>query len=1209
MRLHFQIQQTSSFKRLPTNAFSQVWPNTRREQEDPFLPFPVLSSPPPSEVDDLYFSMQDKQPQRTSSAPEDATDHPPIPPPLTGAPLPTMPPPQITPSTNTPDAQQQFWLQFMLQSGAHPSLQLPAHPDDDERDGNHAPAPPRLSPFPTFPPYGYVLTAHAHSKAQPAPVTQEPGSLAHPSAQPVVPTPSASAAGPVSTSPGKAKRAKKAHPPADPNRYSLRSTPNRKKAETMAEGGAAGGQPAAPSAAPSGSAVTAGSPAKVDSAGDVHQEILSLQRDFSETELKKLTSDEISPSNSVLATPNNGYDLSLSTPISAQGDTNPPAGTQQSPLETPTPGSTAAAKAVNDIFSSASKPRPTHFSNQLLTLTARLPELPPALSSPPLNLPPSPASSSADQPDEDSLDGLRVGKPTKEETKVINEAVDEIHRFVLRTAQQLNRAPAVIYNALASRSSIAARGQRHPWNVFQPFFFRNKEVVKKLCPGVEGDQPRDYWLDFQKNVPNWQEMLATESALMDLSETKTYRQKKKEFAKRAQDLESRFLLMNQSLGAEGLFIVIGSSVNQDGGLSHIYTTPNAMGFFEDRLRCKESAVVGQLRSHVFDALSRSYAADLPDLPPVLSQADLNAAKSTASTSAAQGQGPPASPVQSSARPPVSTASNAMEDGDEDAIVTARKELGAVLLPMLQKCGVKISGTSIPWVKLPERLAAAGIAIHNIPFGCPFPGEDKLNRLVTSGSGVRAIGLENMKLLHSSLLGPDPPRFVKSNKFKLQSSKTPLFIEAPPPASSTQSFARRRFLNHKLDNKGPPRIGSGFQTPPGSPDSSPSPQPKQEPDTEASPHSIPRGKRRRDVVLSDDEPLASPPPSPEKPRSSRNARVEIIKAGKSAPPVRFVDDDEEDEDFIFSEPDPDSPVRRRRRPATPTPSPEPEPAPPSKRHRARSEAPTSHSPPKPTIRQQSEAPSKSSVSRGKAKVVPENRPSPPAKRPSPGSEEQTSFKKPRSNAHTSSGMAKTFGKPVPSHNGPISSGPPLNPRVKSIDSRLFAPPLDDARLQQYLNDGNLSRMLADVHASRGTGSQQPMQPPPFPRPNMSSPSKKQEPTVPASRPEWAPLRTFPAASSTSASSSFAPAAPSFPPAPTPTASSSFAPAAPSFPPAPAPTTSTSTAHASMWTTGNHQQLVQSYASYLQFCAQMKTAPMDMAAFAALGFPPAGPSPAS
>jgi hypothetical protein len=60
----------------------------------------------------------------------------------------------------------------------------------------------------------------------------------------------------------------------------------------------------------------------------------------------------------------------------------------------------------------------------------------------------------------------------------------------------------------------------------------------------------------------------------------------------------QLLLMNQSLGAEGLFIVIGSSVNQDGGLSHIYSTPNAMGFFEDRLRCKESAVVGQLRSHV-----------------------------------------------------------------------------------------------------------------------------------------------------------------------------------------------------------------------------------------------------------------------------------------------------------------------------------------------------------------------------------------------------------------------------------------------------------------------------------------------------------------------------------------------------------------------------------------------------------------------------------
>ncbi|EAU81910.2 hypothetical protein CC1G_06121 [Coprinopsis cinerea okayama7 len=812
-------------------------------------------------------------------------------------------------------------------TGAPPPAPAPAVAPAPAGAPPPAPAPagaPAVAPAPAGAP------ATGPVPAPPAPTPAPRGQTSH-AQNSMAPPPV-----PVNQSPQKKTRTPRKVVPI-PNRYSLRNTPKRIEASASAAASAPVPAPALASSSNHLSASTAADKPSTASlsdtpgsnAGDVavtraSDEIVRLLQDFSEEELMTLCTNEISPS--LIGTPATPHNATAphqasapGTPASSLENTDTPKGVHHTPLSplTPTP-----ATHVNDLFSSASKPHQVSravdmFSHSPLQPTT-LPTAPPPPPSPPVQLPPSPASSILSGEEGDRLDGFRVGKPTKEDMQKISACVDKMAQLAEETAAAIERQPSVIYNALASRAAVASSGVRHPWNVFQPFFHRNTDLVKQLCPGVEGSTPRDFWPTFRDKVPNAKDLLSTESALMDLADSQTHRQKKKAFNKRASDIESRVLLMHQTLGVEGVFVLVGSSVNEDAGISYIYSTPNASGFFEDRLRCKESAVVGQLRSHVFDTVSRAYTKSLPELDQVqLSPSRPPASPSSAPISTTPAAPPTMSDDEEDVKPVIDGKGAA-----HDPVSLARKELGSVLLPLFSKAGVDVKGSSIPWIKLPQKMLDAGVSLHNWPHNCPFPGENSAKMLTTSRNGIRTIGVDNIRYLKTALEGGNPPRFVKHTPEALKAGEHPLFVEAPPPPTSSAKYARRRFYNDRVDNLGPRRLprAANPSSKPASKVKSPRPTSAEpsnadvrddEDPPEVSPPKLRNGKRRVDVIISDDDtPLAAPPRRKPKPSAlGKGKEVEFIRATKHSRPVAFIDNDD-DEDFAFVDEEPDSPRRRR-----------------------------------------------------------------------------------------------------------------------------------------------------------------------------------------------------------------------------------------------------------------------------------------------------------
>ncbi|TFK18424.1 hypothetical protein FA15DRAFT_709870 [Coprinopsis marcescibilis] len=471
-----------------------------------------------------------------------------------------------------------------------------------------------------------------------------------------------------------------------------------------------------------------------------------------------------------------------------------------------------------------------------------------------------------------------IGRPTTENTAIINEGVKEMINIAQQVSNRINRPLETIAKAFMSQAGLwspKGLGSRdNKWNNFLGLFKTQPELVKELCQMDAGKDAPKYWPVFRALL-DYKCLLVMNQEIKQFTEDENQGDQQETFQKKCAQIQRLFPALSMSADVEGFFGLVGAVNNKDKGIYHIHCTPSAQGYFLDRLNVTEDAVI-------------------------VSKA------STSSTSRTTSHNTSVKPEPSNSDDITLTKRTSVKAQDEMTILWAMAH--GKLSVWFQSAAISI-GKIIKWNTMVGTLVDAGLTILDWGFRVPLFWEGRGNG--KKSGGIRDIGVEAMRDLIASFDGHTQPRFVSCKvhgpvrcpfSSKLPLRTTLLKSLAAEDSSTAPSTTRAHVGNGHLS----PAVRS---------------------------ISVQQGKRRREIVLSDDnnKPLASRPIP--KPRTKRRD-LEVIHAGANLPPVLFKDD-AEDQTFIPSDSDQDTPRPCRKKVASlplsvddesPHGSPESEPSP-------------------------------------------------------------------------------------------------------------------------------------------------------------------------------------------------------------------------------------------------------------------------------------------
>ncbi|KAF8452785.1 hypothetical protein L210DRAFT_814470, partial [Boletus edulis BED1] len=276
---------------------------------------------------------------------------------------------------------------------------------------------------------------------------------------------------------------------------------------------------------------------------------------------------------------------------------------------------------------------------------------------------------------------------------------------------------------------------------------------------------------FREEFPEtWSDILDTfeeMEAVGGMDQTVSQRQQL--FARLVKNLRQTFSGMAKAHRFEGVFIMAGSVVNQDGGLGHVFSTAGAVDFFAERCRADDNDIVGHFKAHIYHKASLTHLALL------------------------------------------------FEDGKNDGGSAAKKDEGGSAAKKdeggrthhTEKVGCQwATGKLFPWKGLPSRLAKSGVVCYNYPDSVPFPGQERQSRMKGGSKGISDLTLPECTTLLAAL-GDDSKEglYFKSalsdSRGILQASLMPVIYGTAPAHNSHQTHGKRMYANLTVDRKGPP----------------------------------------------------------------------------------------------------------------------------------------------------------------------------------------------------------------------------------------------------------------------------------------------------------------------------------------------------------------------------------------------------------------------
>ncbi|KIM57584.1 hypothetical protein SCLCIDRAFT_130146, partial [Scleroderma citrinum Foug A] len=110
---------------------------------------------------------------------------------------------------------------------------------------------------------------------------------------------------------------------------------------------------------------------------------------------------------------------------------------------------------------------------------------------------------------------------------------------------------------------------------------------------------------FKKEHPDtWQDILIKFEDSTHYTETgKTASQQQQLFNKSVKCFTQLFSALLKVHGIKGAFVMVGSIVNQDASLGHMYTTPSTEDFFMERCHADNDAIISHFKAHIYNRSS------------------------------------------------------------------------------------------------------------------------------------------------------------------------------------------------------------------------------------------------------------------------------------------------------------------------------------------------------------------------------------------------------------------------------------------------------------------------------------------------------------------------------------------------------------------------------------------------------------------------------
>ncbi|KAF8420165.1 hypothetical protein L210DRAFT_3654954 [Boletus edulis BED1] len=375
------------------------------------------------------------------------------------------------------------------------------------------------------------------------------------------------------------------------------------------------------------------------------------------------------------------------------------------------------------------------------------------------------------------------------------------HQVVARFTKQFSRLNSANY-----------------WNIYQRYSMANQatELARVAESNAVHSTPssrlsRCYKLFREEFPETWSDILDTfeeMEAVGGMDQTVSQRQQL--FARLVKNLRQTFSGMAKAHWFEGIFIMAGSVVNQDGGLGHVFSTAGAVDFFAERCRADNNDIVGHFKAHIYHKASLTHLASL-----------FEDSKNDGGSAAKKDEGGSAAKKDEggSAAKKDEGGSAAKNDVEEVEILDPEEggdhvHVRKAFISALKKVGCQwATGKLFPWKGLPSRLAKSGVVCYNYPDSVPFPGQERQSHMKGGSKGISDLTLPECTTLLAAL-GDDSKEglYFKSalsdSRGRLQASLMPVIYGTAPAHNSHQTHGKRMYANLTVDRKGPPRIKNG-----------------------------------------------------------------------------------------------------------------------------------------------------------------------------------------------------------------------------------------------------------------------------------------------------------------------------------------------------------------------------------------------------------------
>ncbi|KAH0826215.1 hypothetical protein J3R83DRAFT_5664, partial [Lanmaoa asiatica] len=341
------------------------------------------------------------------------------------------------------------------------------------------------------------------------------------------------------------------------------------------------------------------------------------------------------------------------------------------------------------------------------------------------------------------------------------------------------------------------------WNLW-PSYLAKHEEEERLRAGVPMDAPLTpslrgqlYTTFKEANKENWQEILEIHS-MLELSESgsTTVSQRTQTFNKIRKQTASLLDAAAAKYGFEAALVMCSNTVNEDVSLAFVHTTGAANNFFETRCRADKDAIIGHLKSHVYNTVSLEIVNDaFGDVKP-------KEVSGIPGNSKAGGEIPIAARTDTddvtNEKSDVTTSSDDVLNHIKDGILWLMETAGGDVS--------RIKRSNFPWASLVQILGDQGLVMHGWPASALMPGQLQMQH--SRAKGITALKVHEQRDIYHSLENNEMSIVKVEGKLQrkaLQESQSPVIIGAAPHADSQEENAQRMYYDGSVDFEGPARL--------------------------------------------------------------------------------------------------------------------------------------------------------------------------------------------------------------------------------------------------------------------------------------------------------------------------------------------------------------------------------------------------------------------